>query len=83
MYTADLGYINVYDKTIYSIARITAVKQLSDAIQVGQFFDFDVLQRLSKNSNNVIHKFSHETDSSLKWSLEFEGKSSYVKTLYR
>ena len=53
VYTADMGYINAYDKTMYSISCITAVKQLSDAIQVGQFFDFDALQRLSKNSNNV------------------------------
>jgi hypothetical protein len=48
-----MGYINVYDKTMYSIACISAVKKLSDAIQVGQFFDFESLQRLSKNSNNV------------------------------
>ena len=53
VYTADMGYINVYDKTMYSIACISAVKKLSDAIQVGQFFDFESLQRLSKNSNNV------------------------------
>jgi hypothetical protein len=53
VYTADMGYINVYDKTMYSLACISAVKKLSDAIQVGQFFDFEALQRLSKNSNNV------------------------------
>jgi hypothetical protein len=50
VYTAD---INVYDKTMYSLACISAVKKLSDAIQVGQFFDFEALQRLSKNNNNV------------------------------
>jgi hypothetical protein len=48
-----MGYINVYDKTMYSLACISAIKKLSDAIQVGQFFDFEALQRLSKNSNNV------------------------------
>jgi len=48
VYTADMGYINVYDKTMYSLACISAVKKLSDAIQVGQFFDFEALQRLSK-----------------------------------
>jgi len=53
VYTADMGYINVYDKTMYSLACISAVKKLSDAIQVGQFFDFEALQRLSKNNNNV------------------------------
>lgn len=53
VYTADMGYINVYDKTMYSIACISAIKKLSDAIQVGQFFDFEALQRLSKNKNNV------------------------------
>ena len=53
VYTADMGYINVYDKTMYSLACISAIKKLSDAIQVGQFFDFEALQRLSKNSNNV------------------------------
>ena len=53
VYTADMGYINVYDKTMYSLACISAVKKLSDAIQVGQFFDFEALQRLSKNNNNI------------------------------
>ncbi len=53
VYTADMGYINVYDKTMYSLACISAIKKLSDAIQVGQFFDFEALQRLSKYSNNV------------------------------
>ena len=53
VYTADMGYINVYDKTMYSLACISAVKKLSDAIQVGQFFDFEALQRLSKNNNNA------------------------------
>lgn len=53
VYGADLGYINMYEKTISSLSYLNAVKQMADLIKVGQFFDFNTLKRLSSNNENI------------------------------
>jgi hypothetical protein len=37
---ADLGYLNMYEKTGTSIDVLASIKKLADGINVGQFFDF-------------------------------------------
>lgn len=65
VYAADLGYLNMYNKTSAVIDYLTAIKTLSDAIKVGQFFDFTTLKRLATNSKNLdslmyisVHSFN-------------------------
>src|SRR5690606_14108032 len=53
IYGADLGYINMYEKTGSSLNYLNAVKTVADQIKVGQFFDFTTLKRLSNNKKNV------------------------------
>ena len=53
VYGADLGYINMYEKTISSLSYLNAVKEMADNIKVGQFFDFTTLKRLSSNKENI------------------------------
>ena len=53
IYSADLGYINIYEKTMSAMGYISAIKTLSDEIKVGQFFDFATLKNLASNSNNA------------------------------
>jgi len=53
IYGADLGYINMYEKTGSSLNYLNAVKTVADQIKVGQFFDFSTLKRLSNNKQNV------------------------------
>lgn len=53
VYSADLGYINIYEKTMSAIGYISAIKKLSDEIKVGQFFDFATLKNLASNSDNA------------------------------
>lgn len=53
VYGADLGYINMYEKTISSLSYLNAVKNMADMIKVGQFFDFNTLKRLSSNKENI------------------------------
>lgn len=53
IYSADLGYLNMYNKTNTVIDYIGAIKTLSDAISVGQFFDFTTLKRLAQNNQNL------------------------------
>ncbi len=65
VYGADLGYLNMYNKTANVIEYISAIKTLADEIHVGQFFDFTTLKRLAQNSQNLdslmylsVHSFN-------------------------
>ncbi len=65
IYAADLGYLNMYNKTSAVVDYLTAIKTLADAIKVGQFFDFTTLKRLATNSKNLdslmyisVHSFN-------------------------
>jgi hypothetical protein len=53
VYGVDLGYLNIYNKTQSVIDYISAIKTLSDGIDVGQFFDFTTLKRLAQNNQNL------------------------------
>jgi hypothetical protein len=53
VYSADLGYINSYDKSNIVVSYLLAVKMLADGIRVGQFFDFESLKRMASNSSNL------------------------------
>lgn len=53
LYGADLGYLNMYEKTSLVVNYISTVKSLADGIQVGQFFDFSTLKRLATNNENL------------------------------
>lgn len=53
VFGADLGYLNMYNKTSSVIDYISAIKTLADGIHVGQFFDFTTLKRLATNNQNL------------------------------
>jgi len=53
IYGADLGYLNMYNQTSSVLSYISAIKNLADHIQVGQFFDFNTLKRLATNNSNL------------------------------
>ncbi len=72
VYGADLGYLNIYEKTTAVVDYLTAINKLADGIRVGQFFDFPTLKRLAINSQNIdslmyisVHSFN-EMDSYLR-----------------
>ncbi len=65
IYAADLGYLNIYNKTNSVLDYITAIKTLADGIRVGQFFDFTTLKRLAQSNQNLdslmyisVHSFN-------------------------
>jgi hypothetical protein len=65
IYAADLGYLNMYNKTNSVIDYITAIKTLADGVRVGQFFDFTTLKRLAQSNQNLdslmyisVHSFN-------------------------
>lgn len=53
IYGADLGCINVYEKTHLSLGYVESVKLLSDDLKIGQFFDFITLERLISNTKDA------------------------------
>lgn len=53
IYGADLGYLNIYEKTGNSIEVVSSIKQLADGLRVGQFFDYESIKRLSLNKTNI------------------------------
>jgi hypothetical protein len=53
IYGADLGYLNMYNKTASVIEYISAIKTLADEIRVGQFFDFNTLKRFAQNYQSL------------------------------
>nr|WP_321407367.1 hypothetical protein [uncultured Carboxylicivirga sp.] len=76
VYSADLGYINTFDKNTIVIDYLVAVKSLAEGIKVGQFFDFNSLKRLATNSNNL--------DSLMQISISsFNKMDSYLRSQNR
>jgi len=53
IFGCDLGYLNMYGRTSLVLDYISAIKNLADGINVGQFFDFSTLKRLATNNQNV------------------------------
>ncbi|HBE43829.1 MAG TPA: hypothetical protein DDW27_22065 [Bacteroidales bacterium] len=50
---ADLGYLNMYEKTGTAINILSDIKKLAEGLKVGQFFDFETIKRLSLNKSNL------------------------------
>jgi hypothetical protein len=50
---ADLGYLNMYEKTGTSLDVLSSIRKLAEDIKVGQFFDFESIKRLSQNRSNL------------------------------
>ena len=53
IYGADLGYLNMYSKTTVALDYLSSIRKLANSIKVGQFFDFNTLQRLAKNNEDL------------------------------
>jgi hypothetical protein len=67
--SADLGYLNMYEKTSTAVNYLTTINRLADALQIGQFFDFATIKRLATTSSDLdslmfisIHSFNNMDD---------------------
>src|SRR5512133_1062747 len=60
---ADLGYLNMYEKTGSSLDLLSSIRQLAEDLRVGQFFDFESIKRLSQNKSNLDSLLYISTDS--------------------
>ncbi|MGE5406422.1 MAG: hypothetical protein ACM3NR_01820 [Methanosarcina sp.] len=53
IYSGDLGYINMYEKSFLTVNYLNTIKRLADDISIGQFFDFQTIKRLASNSDKM------------------------------
>ena len=53
IYGADLGYTNIYGRNQDGINYMTAIRDLADGLQIGQYFDFQLIRRLATNTDNL------------------------------
>ncbi|HYW95659.1 MAG TPA: hypothetical protein VE870_08735 [Bacteroidales bacterium] len=53
MLGADLGYLNVYNKTGNAVSYLSEINRLSDGLKVSQFFDFSTIKRLATSNSNL------------------------------
>lgn len=53
IYSGDLGYINIYEKSFLAINYLSTIKRLADDISIGQFFDIETIKRLAANNDKM------------------------------
>ncbi|MCA1746508.1 MAG: hypothetical protein LC655_02345, partial [Bacteroidales bacterium] len=51
--SSDLGYLNVYNKTGTAINYLSTINKLTEALDVGQFFDFIKMKRLATGADKL------------------------------
>ncbi len=73
---ADLGYLNIYKKNNKALDYLSSINYLAEELNVGQFFDFKTLKRLSENK--------HDLDSLMYQSVHsFNEMNSYLEESHR
>lgn len=53
IFSGDLGYINMYEKSYLSLNYLGSIKKLADDLKIGHFFDFATIKRLAANSDKI------------------------------
>lgn len=53
IFGADLGYLNMYNKTGSVIENLSAIRDIAEDLKIGQFFDFPTLKRLASSRENL------------------------------
>ena len=53
IYGTDLGYTNLYSQIQAGLDYLSVVQKLADDLNIGQFFDFQSIKRLTDNSDNI------------------------------
>jgi len=76
IYSADMGYINIYEKTYLTINYLSAIQRLADDIDIGQFFDFATIKRMASNSSKMDSLIYLTT-------VNFNNMDTYLRTKKR
>lgn len=52
-YGTDLVHMNIYDRTVSTVLYLKNIKDIANDLSLGQFFDYETLNRLSENNKNI------------------------------
>jgi len=63
MYSADLGYLNIYAQNMVVVDYLTAINRLADDLKVGKHFNFNKLKTLAQSSENIDSLLFHSVQS--------------------
>lgn len=53
IYASDLGYTNIYQQHQDGISYVDAIRDLTNDLNIGHFFDFQMIKRLASSGNNL------------------------------
>jgi len=53
VYTVDLGYTNLHNKTQDAIKHLDATKKMTDGLKVSQFFDFEKIKSITQEGKDL------------------------------
>lgn len=53
IYSADLGYANIYGKNADALSYLSAVRKLAEDLRIAQFFDYETIKKLAESSNKL------------------------------
>lgn len=82
VYGADLGYMNIYGKTMNSMSYLNAIRGVANQLNIGQFFDFKTLRRLASTGGNIDSLLQVSTESFNKMNFQLsEQKRANVGVL--
>ena len=70
----DMGYINIYEKSFVAMDYLGAIRMLSKDLEIDQFFDFDQMISMAKNSSNADSLLQMSTESFNKMEAHFRNK---------
>jgi len=76
MYSADLGYLNVYNETNLIIEYLKQIKRLSGDLDIDQFFDFKSLKELATNREDLPKLMMQSVES-------YNNMSAYLRSSKR
>ena len=70
----DMGYINIYEKSFVAMDYLGAIRKLSMDLEIDQFFNFDDMINMAKNSSNSDSLLQMSTESFNKMEAHFRDK---------
>ncbi len=80
--SADLGYLNVYEKKTSMIEYLLSINRVAQELRVSQYFDFQTLKRLVTSSSNMDSLMFLSVNSYLQIDKYFRtSKRSYLSVL--
>ncbi len=74
VYGTDLGYVNLYENNQDVINYLDAVKELAGGLNVGQYFDYDLLKKMVASRNNLGELLRITQKNFEKMNTELQGR---------